>query len=159
MARKVFRVCREVYARLDGEGSRRVGGRWNTPGRSVVYLAESISLAVLEILVHMSRQDFPLGYVCIAAKIPDDVPILMLADLQGSCASERTQELGDYWFDGKLSPVLRVPSVVVPSEFNYLLNPLHARFIEIVVDPPVPFHFDERLFIRGARSASQSLPR
>ena len=65
--RRVFRVCLARYARLDGTGARLVGGRWNSSGRAVVYMAESIALAVLENLVHMTRQDFPRGYVCVAA--------------------------------------------------------------------------------------------
>lgn len=69
----VYRVCRSRWALLDGEGARRVGGRWNSPGRPVVYMADSIALAVLENLVHLSRQDFPTGYVVIAARIPDDL--------------------------------------------------------------------------------------
>ncbi len=72
MARRVYRVCRARYARLDGEGAMLVGGRWNSPGRAVVYMAESISLAVLENLVHMSRQDFPANYVSVAAVLPND---------------------------------------------------------------------------------------
>ena len=75
MARSVYRVCRARYARLDGEGARLVGGRWNSPGRAVVYMAESVALAVLENLVHMSRQDFPIGYVCVGAVIPDSMNI------------------------------------------------------------------------------------
>ena len=71
--RRVFRVCRARYARLDGTGARRVGDRWNSPGRAVVYMAESIALAVLENLVHMTRQDFPRGYVCVAAVLPDGI--------------------------------------------------------------------------------------
>lgn len=70
MVRRVCRVCRARYARLDGEGAKLVGGRWNSPGRAVVYMAESVALSVLENLVHMSRQDFPTGYVCIAAILP-----------------------------------------------------------------------------------------
>ena len=64
MVRRIYRVCRARYARLDGEGAKLVGGRWNSPGRAVVYMAESVALAVIENLVHMSRQDFPTGYVC-----------------------------------------------------------------------------------------------
>src|ERR1035437_10313235 len=75
MARRVYRVCRARYARLDGEGARLAGGRWNSLGSSVVYMAESVALAVLENLVHMSRQDFPNGYVCVAAVLPDSVNI------------------------------------------------------------------------------------
>ena len=82
MARSVYRVCRARYARLDGEGARLVGGRWNSPGRAVVYMAESVALAVLENLVHMSRQDFPIGYVCVSAVIPDSISIATAQDLR-----------------------------------------------------------------------------
>ena len=60
---------------MDGEGARRVGGRWNSPGRCVVYMAQSVSLAVLENLVHMGREDFPVGYVVVGAIIPDTLEI------------------------------------------------------------------------------------
>ncbi len=63
MAVTVHRVCRRIYASLDGEGARGVGGRWNSPGRPFVYMAQSVALAVLENLVHMSRPDYPTGYV------------------------------------------------------------------------------------------------
>ena len=64
---RLYRVCRAKHARLDGYGAMLAGGRWNSPGRAVVYLAESVSLAVLENLVHMTREDFPRGYVVVSA--------------------------------------------------------------------------------------------
>jgi hypothetical protein len=76
MAITIYRVWRRIYASLDGEGARRVGGRWNSPGRPVVYMAQSVALAVLENLVHMSRQDYPTGYVVVAATVPDHVRII-----------------------------------------------------------------------------------
>jgi hypothetical protein len=75
MSQRVYRVCRAIHARLDGEGAKRVGGRWNSPGHPVVYMAQSISLAVLENLVHMSKEDFPVGFVAVRALIPDDLDI------------------------------------------------------------------------------------
>ena len=80
--RRVFRVCRAIYARLDGEGARQVGARWNSPGHAVVYMAESVALAVLENLVHMEREDFPTGYVVVGAIIPNTLTIL---SEQGQC--------------------------------------------------------------------------
>jgi RES domain-containing protein len=80
--RRVFRVCRARYARLDGTGARRAGGRWNSSGRAVVYMAESIALAILENLVHMTRQDFPRGYVCVAAVLPDGIGMTHEKDLR-----------------------------------------------------------------------------
>jgi RES domain-containing protein len=111
-------------------------------------MAESIAPAVLENLVHMPRQDFPIGYVVVAALLPPDVQVYTEASVsalagirQGAC-----RELGDYWFDRSLSAVLRVSSVVVPSEHNFLLNPNHTDFRKISVYAAEPFHFDERLF-------------
>jgi RES domain-containing protein len=79
---RVFRVCRARYARLDGAGARLVGGRWNSSGRAVVYMAESIALAVLENLGHMTRQDFPRGYVCVAAVLPNGTSIVQEKELR-----------------------------------------------------------------------------
>jgi len=144
--RRVFRVCRAIYARLDGEGARRVGARWNSMGHAVVYMAESISLAVLENLVHMSREDFPTGYVVVGAVIPDTVKILSEEQLQTCFGALPPQRLGDLWIESLSSAVLRVPSAVVPHEFNYLLNPRHPAFPDIVPEIPVPYVFDRRLF-------------
>ena len=149
MARRVYRVCRARYARLDGEGAKLVGGRWNSPGRAVVYMAQSIALAVLENLVHMSRQDFPAGYVCVTAVLPDGLPILSERGLRGRYGLQGwdAKALGDWWIDAQASAVLAVPSTVVAGESNYLLNPAHRRFPEIAIEPPALFHFDPRLFI------------
>lgn len=144
--RRVFRVCRAIYARLDGEGAQRVGARWNSPGRPVVYMAESISLAVLENLVHMSREDFPTGYVVVGAILPDTIEILSEEQLRSSFGALSPQLLGDRWIESLSSAVLRVPSAVVPNECNYLLNPRHPAFPEIVLEIPAPYLFDRRLF-------------
>jgi RES domain-containing protein len=91
MPRRVFQVCRSIYVRLDGEDARRVGGRWNSIGHSVAYMAESIALAVLGNLVHMTRQDFPRGYVVVAASIPDQIKMLTDDELRlryGNLGSE-----------------------------------------------------------------------
>jgi RES domain-containing protein len=146
MGHRVYRVCRSLYARLDGEGAKRVGGRWNSPGRAMVYMAESISLAVVENLVHMSKEDFPVGYVSVSALIPGELSILTGDALRKEFPNVGPRELGDYWLDSLLSPVLRVPSAIVPEEFNFLLNPRHAAFAQIVAEPAVPFVFDARLF-------------
>jgi hypothetical protein len=100
-ARRVFRVCRARYARLDGSGARLVGGRWNSSGRAVVYMAESIALAVLENLVHMTRQDYPRGYVCVAAVLPAGISVIHEKDLRKHPALEdrSTEQLGDWWLD------------------------------------------------------------
>ena len=114
-------------------------------------MAESIALAVLENLVHMTRQDFPRGYVCVAAVLPDGISILSEKDLreQPALADLNAEQLGDWWLDSRMSAVLQVPSFVIAGEHNFLLNPAHPEFARIQVAPPAIFHFDERLFDRS----------
>jgi RES domain-containing protein len=145
-----YRVCRRIYSRLDGEGARRVGGRWNSPGQPVVYMAQSAALAALENLVHMSRQDYPTGYVIVEATILDHVLIpehTRFLD-PGSPSEMRQRTTGDDWLASGESAVLRVPSAVVTWEWNYLINPEHLDSAQITIEPPVAMRFDERLFAR-----------
>ncbi len=94
----------------------------------------------------MSREDFPVGYVAIGARIPTSVEIVQSGEISANRRDLDPQSLGDYWIDSMRSAVLRVPSAVVPNEFNYLLNPRHGDFARIIPELPVPFTFDERLF-------------
>jgi RES domain-containing protein len=114
----------------------------------MVYMAPSVALAVLENLVHMSRQDFPTGYVRITATLPNDIAVLSETDLRAdrSLTDLSTRALGDAWLDRQPSAVLKVRSAVIREEWNYLLNPRHPDFGRIVVQQPEPFVFDERLF-------------
>ena len=109
-------------------------------------MAETISLAVLENLVHMARQDFPTGYVVVGAVVPENIRLLRDEDLLLGSSDISPRRLGDQWIDSHDSAVLEVRSTVVPFEHNYLLNPRRPDFAAITVEPPVPFVFDERLF-------------
>ena len=93
-------------------------------------MAESIALAVLENLVHMTRQDFPRGYVCVAAVLPDGISVMHEQDLRKrpGLGDRSTEQLGDWWLDTLTSAVLQVPSFVVAGEHNFLLNPAHPEF-------------------------------
>jgi len=112
-------------------------------------MAETVALAVLENLVHMSRRDFPVGYVCISAILPDSIRVESEEDLRlrTGLAGLGAQAMGDWWIEYKTSAVLEVASAVVPREHNYLLNPAHPDFAAVVVEPPALFHFDPRLFV------------
>jgi len=70
---RVWRLCRAAHSRLDGEGARLAGARWNRRGTAVVYTSATLSLAALELLVHVSRQTAPEDLVACAAEIPDDL--------------------------------------------------------------------------------------
>ena len=114
-------------------------------------MAESISLAVRENLVHMSREDFPDGDVSVSALIPDGLKIVTEDDLRKELPDLGSRDLGDRWFDSSASAVLRVRSAVVPAEFNYLLNPAQPGFAIIVVEPAEPFFFAARFFGKPER--------
>ena len=144
-----WRLVKAAYVShaFDGEGARLYGGRWNSPGRPAVYTAGSLALAVLEILVHIkSRQELN-QYIKIALTFdeslvtpvqPEDLP----SNWQQGRTPTETQTLGDRWLDQDVSPILRVPSVIIHEEWNYMLNPLHLRFDEIHNGTPESFTFD-----------------
>lgn len=133
----------------DGEGARQTGGRWNSVGTAVVYTSATLSLALTETLVHI-----PAGVLSAYTAIPidfDDTLVTMLepkdipTDWNANPPPASTQAIGDAWVSAARSAVLRVPSVVVPIEFNYVLNPSHADFARAHIGAPMPFPFDPRL--------------
>ena len=135
---------------FSGDGARLFGGRWNSIGRSVVYAAESKALAALEILVHMGDDCLMDDYLCIPIRF--DTRLARSLDLKSLPADWRktppttsTQCLGDAWVSENLSAILDVPSVLIPGESNYLLNPRHPNFDKLKIGAPEPFEFDPRL--------------
>jgi RES domain-containing protein len=148
---QAFRLSRSAYPAYDGEGARRVGGRWNSKGIRVLYMSENRSLAVLEILVHLSGT-LPDKYRLGVATIPHDVAVERIADedLPDTWSTLNpaeqlvTRRLGDIWLEQQRSAVLSVPSVIV-GERNYVLNPAHPDFARIEFAEPEPFRFDLRL--------------
>jgi len=152
---RLWRLSKAKHATtaLDGEGARLVGGRWNSPGRRAVYLSEHLSLAALEVLVHFTKGTAP-EHVAIALDVPDDVTVYTpkLSDLppdwRAAEAPPSTQQFGDAWYDPVNSALMRVPSVIIPEEFNFVLNPSHPDSTRITKHAPVPFTFDPRL-IKG----------
>lgn len=147
----IWRIVRAEFAAtaFSGEGAFRFGGRWNSKGRRVVYTAGSVSLAGMEMLVHLSRKDILGEYVLVRATIPAGLQVVDAAELPIGWDSDPpgmpSQAFGDAWVDGAASAVLTVPSCVVPYEANYLLNPAHPDFADVTIDEPVPFRFDPRL--------------
>lgn len=147
---KTWRLVKKRHAEtaFDGEGARLHGGRWNSPGSPVVYTSASLSLAALETLVYVQAP--PVVYVAFSIEfhkvdlqcVPErKIP----SDWKRFPASASTREIGDAWVRNAESLALRVPSVLVPSEHNFLLNPNHPRFHTVRISPPVDFSFDPRL--------------
>ena len=153
---RAFRILKTRYQdnSFDGEGARLFGGRWNSRGRKLVYTASTLSLAALEILVGVQDDELLDEYVYLSAEFDEGLTmdILDLVELpatwNSSPPSFETRRLGDKWIDEKLSAVLRVPSITIPSEVNYLINPEHSDFKKILIGQPQKFEFDSRLIKR-----------
>jgi RES domain-containing protein len=147
---------RFVKTAFTGEGARLFGGRWNSPGRMVIYAAQSQALAALEILVHLDSEKLLSQYLAIPVTIaPDLIERLPASSLPKNWraypAPRSTRAIGDAWLGRATSPVLQVPSIVIPSESNFLLNPDHPQFTKLQIGKPVPFLFDPRL--KGTQEA------
>ena len=147
-----WRITQQRHARtaFSGEGARLFGGRWNSPGTPMVYTAESRSLAVLEILVHLDSPALLDRYVFLeatfdAALVTDLDRARLPRNWQSDPPPPALQNLGDTWAASNTSAILRIPSVLVPEESNLLLNPRHPDFAKITISRPQPFHFDPRL--------------
>lgn len=149
--RPVWRIPTRRFAdqAFSGEGARLYGGRWNRVGQSVIYTAESRSLALLEMLV----QDEPLRahYVLIPAHLTERVSMetldagILPRDWRTHAGRETLQTLGDEWLRRSRSCVLAVPSAVMPAELNFLINPLHPDFKQILLGKPETLDTDMRL--------------
>jgi len=150
----VWRVSKAGYAgeAFNGEGAARWGGRWNGPDYEVVYTSETLSLAALEYFVNMEPGTVPADVVAVTAEIPESVKILSLrledvpGDWRAYPAPPSTRRIGMAWLEKRESAVLAVPSVVIPSERNYLLNPAHPQFRKVRVGKPERFGFDSRMW-------------
>ncbi len=146
---RVWRLCCRPYTRVDGEGARIAGGRWNSPGRPVVYASAHLSLAVLEVMVHLEvgYEDLPNDYVSQEIDVPDILKTLSLkVDRIDIYNTSEAQAYGDRWLNSGVAAVLDVPSAVVPKERNICLDPNHPDFKRVKVVDIEPFDFDPRLF-------------
>lgn len=150
----VYRLVRARRAKdaFDGEGARLFGGRWNPPGVPMVYTAAHLSLAALELFVHLEPDTAPDDWVSIRVQLPGSLRISrrtvadLPADWRAVPAPVMLQELGASWVrDGK-TVALAVPSAVVPEEENVLLNPAHRDFSALRFGGPQPFSFDPRMW-------------
>lgn len=158
MTIKTFRILDHAYkaSALSGEGASQYPGRWNTRGVRAVYTAQSLSLAILEILVHLEdegqlRKDWVYCEVSLDASHIVDLPGTALPPgWDAHPVSPATRGLGDDWMRQARSIGLRVPSVLVPGEYNIVLNPAHPRFDDAVSTGPFKsLALDPRLFKKG----------
>ncbi len=148
----VWRLCAARYAgtAFSGEGARLYGGRWSPPGLPLVYTSESRALAMLEVLANADEPKvlLDLPWVLVSAEVPPaavEKPARYPESWRQFPHPAETPPFGGAWARAARSVALRVPSAVVPGEFNYLLNPAHPDFKDVRLGPPEPFSFDPRL--------------
>lgn len=152
---KVYRLCKSGYARdLSGRGAEKTGGRWNSKGVPLVYTSESRALCTTEIAVHTGLGNIPKDYYLVTIVLPANTKMFE-PDTKKLPAGWRsfpflllTQEMGDAWAHENKFLVMKVPSAVVPGDFNYLLNPQHKDMPKVNIEKTEPFEFDERLFVK-----------
>jgi RES domain-containing protein len=151
----VFRLSKGKYRNdLSGKGAELTGGRWNSTGMAMLYTSASQALCLCEIAVHLPLGIIPKDYYLLSLEVPDDMDILELtvadlpADWQAVPPSNNTQVIGDQFLSEGTYVCLKVPSAVVPGEYNYLFNPSHPAFSKIKIISAALMTFDSRLFTR-----------
>ena len=141
-------IKKEHLSAPPGEGAFKFGGRWNKLRESVVYCSASKSLAALEILVNiqpMTSLNFFMLEIFIPASVSLDKIALKQLPKKWRETLYLTENMGSKWLKEAKSCVLQVPSVIIPSENNYLINPNHKDFKNLLFSKPITFHLDHRL--------------
>ena len=151
----VWRIAPATHQGVDGEGARLHGGRWTPRGLPAVYASATLSLSALERFIHTDPDLEPPDLVDIKIDIEADVTIhtIDIDDLPPSWreypAPEVLARTGESWLKKSTSVILSVPSVVIPHERNYVLNPKHADFAKLIIGRPDSFSFDPRMWKRS----------
>ena len=149
----VWRLCREEYADLSGIGANLYGGRWNSPGHSVIYTASSLALAFVEIIPGLRKNSIPKGFVSLCISVEGSVSKkeMPLDDFPVSWTQEKTSnwfiETGNQWLQEKKELILIVPSVIIPEEKNILINPHHPDIERVDIKTVKPFRVDPRFIV------------
>lgn len=153
---EVFRLSSAKYKdQLSGKGAAIHGQRWNSKGVEMLYTSQSRALAMSEVSVHLGRSSFhEIEFFMLTIFVPDQIRIATLSsddlaqDWNEFPRIQSTRYLGDGFIHEEKYCVLKVPSVVVKGDYNYLINPKHKSFKRIKIIDSVKFPFDDRLFYK-----------
>lgn len=161
---RIYRIGDERFPLWDGSGAATFGGRWNSPGRQVIYGSLSYACAMLEILAHANIGRIPLTHRYVVADVPNEVKIERhdQTTLPYGWDAENNalaRKFGDLWLNQARSAVLLVPSVVAKLEWNALVNPTHPDAARLSLSPAQPVVWDKRLFTRPPGSSDAPLSR
>ena len=147
----VYRISNTKYCDdLSGEGARINGGRWNHKLTPCVYTSESRALATLEFTVNVNIHFIPKALSVVAIEVLDsDIKTISLADLPGnwkdSPAPVAAKDFGTSLLRKTNTYIIKIPSVIIPDEFNYLLNPIHPNAGSFKILSIKDFLYDVRI--------------
>jgi RES domain-containing protein len=152
---------------LSGKGAELAGGRWNSKGVAMLYTSSSIALCLCELAVHLPFGIVPKDYYLLTIEFPDNLSIVEIKsekapptgrggggpgggglpkDWRSVPHAQSTQNIGDKFIAEGKSLVLKVPSAIVPADFNFLFNPAHKDFSKVKIMSAELFEFDSRIF-------------
>jgi len=150
----VYRLSKAIHANdLSGTGAEKNGGRWNSKGIAMIYTSQSRALCIAEVAVHLPMGILPGDYNLISINIPGR-SILSLTeselpkDWRSIPPAQSTRAIGDQFIYNQKHLTLKVPSMIVKGEYNFLINPLHPGMKHVSIISAEDFEFDSRLFIR-----------
>jgi RES domain-containing protein len=146
----VYRITNEAYKNdISGNGAALFGSRWNSKGIYLLYTSQSISLSILESLVHLKRKEIPPTQYLLYIELPDakEVAEISYKKIKKGWYEELeyTQWIGDQFIQNKQNLFMKVPSAIVPQESNILLNPLHNEFKKVKIIESELLQLDKRL--------------
>lgn len=149
----LYRIAKKPFHEdLTGVGARLFGGRWNSEGVAVLYLSSNPSLAALEVLAHTPMKFlYQQEFMIVKVMVPEDLSIQPLTQISLPEGWESPQghpdlkQIGDAWVERMRHPLLRVPSVMMPGEWNFLLNPAHPKSTEVYISAVKEWLPDPRL--------------
>lgn len=150
----VWRICLSKHeaSAFTGQEGMKTGGRWNYKGRPMICTSENLSLAALELFVHVSPGILPADLISLRGKFPDSISVEEIneshlpknwRDYPGPAELQR---IGTEWLQEQTSLALIVPSAINSLEKNILLNPAHPEIEQLTVEKGTPFQFDPRMF-------------
>jgi RES domain-containing protein len=153
---RVYRIAKAIHSTtgaemMSGEGGLRSSARWHTKGRPIIYTATSQALATLEIAVNLKNPSIIPAYRILEVDVPDDLVVEIEASILPGGWDRKDGEpllarsIGDRWLATQVSAGLRVPSSIIPHEYNVLLNPSHPEFSQVTYSAPLDFPFDPRI--------------
>ena len=155
---RIYRIGDERHPLWDGTGAALVGGRWNSPGRQVIYGSLSYACAMLEILAHANIGRIPMTHRYVIADVPNGVTVERhdqntLPYGWDAENNSSARSFGDLWLSEARSAVLLVPSVVAKLEWNALVNPVHPDATRLTLSTAEKVIWDKRLFERLSGSS------